>query len=147
MIAVRDHLDQFGDARIAIVTFATPERLAAYRQHLQLPFDVVTDLDRSVYRLLGAERGSGRQVWSAFRDLPPDTVPEQRDQLRQQTIAKADELRKQTDEQVKAVLDQTQYEAYQQEQDKLRPNQRGGAAGLPAGGGNGRQRGARPSGN
>ena len=65
MIAVRDHLDQFGDARIAIVTFATPERLAAYRQHLQLPFDVVTDLDRSVYRLLGAERGSGRQVWSA----------------------------------------------------------------------------------
>ena len=62
---MRDHVYQFGDARIAIVTFATPERLAAYRQHLQLPFDVVTDLDRSVYRLLGAERGSGRQVWSA----------------------------------------------------------------------------------
>ena len=65
MIAVRDHLDQFGDARIAIVTFATPERLAAYRQHLHLTFDIVADTDRTLYRLLGAERGSRRQVWSA----------------------------------------------------------------------------------
>ena len=65
MIAVRDHLDQFGDARIAIVTFSTPERLAAYRQHLRLTFDIVADTDRTLYRLLGAERGSTRQVWSA----------------------------------------------------------------------------------
>ena len=65
MIAVRDHLDQFGDARIAIVTFSTPERLAAYRQHLHLTFDIVADTDRTLYRLLGAERGSTRQVWSA----------------------------------------------------------------------------------
>ena len=65
MIAVRDHLNQFGDARIAIVTFSTPERLAAYRQHLHLTFDIVADTDRMLYRLLGAERGSARQVWSA----------------------------------------------------------------------------------
>ena len=65
MIAVRDHLDQFGDARIAIVTFATPDRLAAYRAHLRLTFDVVADTDRVLYRLLGAERGITRQVWSA----------------------------------------------------------------------------------
>lgn len=65
MIAVRDHLDQFGDARIAVVTFATPDRLAAYRTHLRLPFDVVADTDRTLYRLLGAERGTNRQVWSA----------------------------------------------------------------------------------
>ena len=64
MIAVRDHLDQFGDANIAVVTFATPDRVAAYRAHLQLPFAVVTDLDRSLYQLLGAERGTNRQVWS-----------------------------------------------------------------------------------
>jgi hypothetical protein len=64
VIAVRDHLDQFGDARIAIVTFATPERLAAYRQHLRVPFAVVADTDRTLYRLLGAARGSNRQVWS-----------------------------------------------------------------------------------
>ena len=65
MIAVRDHLDQFGDARIAVITFATPERLGAYRQHLHLSFDVVADTDRTLYRLLGAERGCARQVWSA----------------------------------------------------------------------------------
>ena len=64
MIAVRDHLDQFGDARIAVVTFTNPERLAAYRAHLRIPFDVVADTDRELYRMLGAERGSNRQVWS-----------------------------------------------------------------------------------
>ena len=62
---MRDHLDQFGDATVAVVTFATAERLAAYRQHLRLPFDVVADTERALYRLLGAERGSNRQVWSA----------------------------------------------------------------------------------
>jgi len=65
VIAVRDHLDRFGDARIAVVTFAAPERLAAYRHHLGLPFDVVADTDRTLYEMLGAERGSNRQVWSA----------------------------------------------------------------------------------
>ena len=65
MIAVRDHLDNFADARIAVVTFASPDRLATYRTHLQLPFDVVADTGRTLYRLLGAERGTNRQVWSA----------------------------------------------------------------------------------
>jgi peroxiredoxin len=64
VIAVRDHLDHFADATLAVVTFADPERLAAYRQHLDLPFAIVSDVDRRLYRLLGAERGSNRQVWS-----------------------------------------------------------------------------------
>lgn len=64
MIAVRDHLDQFGDATVAVVTFAEPARLAAYRIHLGLPFDVLADPDRELYRLLGASRGTVRQVWS-----------------------------------------------------------------------------------
>lgn len=64
MIAVRDHLDQFGDATIAVVTFADPTRLAAYRAHLQLPFAVLADPDRTLYRSLGVERGSTRQIWS-----------------------------------------------------------------------------------
>jgi peroxiredoxin len=65
VIAVRDHLDRFGDARIAVVTFASVERLAAYRDHLELPFDVTADPDRTLYALLGAVRGTNRQVWSA----------------------------------------------------------------------------------
>jgi peroxiredoxin len=64
VIAVRDHLEQFGDATIAVVTFAAPERLASYREHLRGPFAVVADVDRTLYRLLGAERGTFRQVWS-----------------------------------------------------------------------------------
>lgn len=61
---MRDHLGQFGDAHIAVVTFAAPERLAAYRDHLRLPFTVVTDTDRRLYELLGAHRAGNRQVWS-----------------------------------------------------------------------------------
>jgi hypothetical protein len=64
VIAVRDRLAEFGDAEVAVVTFAVPERLAAYRAHLDLPFDVVADVDRTLYALLGAERGTNRQVWS-----------------------------------------------------------------------------------
>ncbi|MEP7201941.1 MAG: hypothetical protein ABI894_04985 [Ilumatobacteraceae bacterium] len=61
---MRDHLDRFGDATIVVVTFASPERLAAHRDHLAIPFTVVTDVDRGPHNLLGAERGSDRQIWS-----------------------------------------------------------------------------------
>lgn len=64
MLAVRDHLDQFADATIAVVTFSSPTRLAEYRQHLDIPFAVVADVDRTMYHLLGAERGTNRQIWS-----------------------------------------------------------------------------------
>jgi len=64
VIAVRDHLDRFGDATIAVVTFAAPERLAAHREHLRVPFALLADADRTLYRLLGAERGANRAVWS-----------------------------------------------------------------------------------
>ena len=47
-----------------MVTFATPDRLAAYRARLRLPFDVVADTDRVLYGLVGAERGTNREVWS-----------------------------------------------------------------------------------
>ncbi len=64
MIAVRDHLDRFGDTTVAVVTFTDPSRIATYRDHLDLPFAVVTDPDRSLYRAVGAERGTIRQIWS-----------------------------------------------------------------------------------
>ena len=64
MIAVRDHLDHFGDATIVVVTFAAPDRLAAYRGHLGVPFMILADADRELYDLLGAGRGTNRQVWS-----------------------------------------------------------------------------------
>jgi hypothetical protein len=64
VIAVRDHLDQFGDAEIAVVTFAAPRTLAGYRRRLQLPFTVLSDEDRALYRLFEVGRGSLWRVWS-----------------------------------------------------------------------------------
>lgn len=64
MLAVRDHLEQFGDATIAVVTFTDPARLAGYREHLDLPFSVLADPDRALYRAVGAERGTKRRIWS-----------------------------------------------------------------------------------
>ena len=65
MIAVRDHLDQLGAALPVVVTFTDdPRRLAAYREHLDVTFPVLADVDRVLYDLLGAGRGSIRKVWS-----------------------------------------------------------------------------------
>ena len=65
MIAVRDHLDQLGDALPVVVTFAhDAAQLAAYRRHLDIPFPLLSDSDRALYHLLGAGRGSIRDVWS-----------------------------------------------------------------------------------
>jgi hypothetical protein len=65
VLAVRDHLTEFGDALIVVVTFTDDvARLERYRQHLDVPFPILADADRVLYRLLGAQRGSLRQVWS-----------------------------------------------------------------------------------
>jgi hypothetical protein len=65
VIAVRDHLDQLGDTLPVVVTFTDdPRRLAAYREHLNVGFPVLADVDRILYDLLGAGRGSIRKVWS-----------------------------------------------------------------------------------
>ena len=57
---MRDQRESFGDAEIVVVTFAARERLAAYREHLAVPFTIVTDADRRIYRALGADRGTAR---------------------------------------------------------------------------------------
>ncbi len=62
---MRDQLDHLGDAQLVVVTFTDdPQRLAAYRTHLGLESPVLADVDRRLYHLLGAGRGSIRQVWS-----------------------------------------------------------------------------------
>lgn len=59
-----EHLEQFADATIAVVTFATPERLNAHAVHLGVPFSLLSDPERRLYTLVGAQRGSRRQIWS-----------------------------------------------------------------------------------
>ena len=70
MVAVRDHLAHFGDATVAVVTFAEPHRLTAYRTHLAVPFPILSDRTRALYRLVGAGHGTHRQVWSMQRVIP-----------------------------------------------------------------------------
>jgi peroxiredoxin len=65
VIADGDQRDRFGDAEIVVVSFASPQRLAQHREHLGVPFTFVSDEERVLYRLLGAERGTRRAVWSA----------------------------------------------------------------------------------
>jgi peroxiredoxin len=65
VLAVREHLGALGDTVPIVVTFThDPARQAAYGPHLGVDFPVLADPDRSLYRLLGAGRGSFRRVWS-----------------------------------------------------------------------------------
>jgi peroxiredoxin len=65
IIAVRDHQAELGDALIVVVTFTgDPRRLVDYRAFLELETPVLADTDRTLYRMLGAGRGSLRRVWS-----------------------------------------------------------------------------------
>ena len=81
-------------------------------------------------------------MWSNVRELPPDSPSEQRDALRQQNLEKTDQLRKETDEQVKSILSQTQYEQYRQQQGRLRGGMDGPGNRVP---GTGARRGNRPN--
>ncbi len=58
---MRDHLDQLSDALPVVFTFTDdPQRLAAYREHLDIEFPVLTDA------IVGCDGRLGR-VW-----LPPN---------------------------------------------------------------------------
>lgn len=84
-----------------------------------------------------------RTMWSNVRELPPDAPSEQREALRQQNLEKTEQLRKDTDDQVKTILSQTQYEQYRQQQTRLRGATDGTGARAP---GTGARRGARTNG-
>jgi len=61
---VRDRLADLGtETRVVLVTFTDPEHLVSYRDAHRLPFPVLTDPDRYVYRAYGLGRGSIARVW------------------------------------------------------------------------------------
>jgi hypothetical protein len=65
VIAVRDHLDQMPRVLPVVVTFTDDVgRLGAYREHLGIEFPILADPERSLYRAVGAGRGTLRRVWS-----------------------------------------------------------------------------------
>jgi peroxiredoxin len=63
---VRDELERHGrldDVDVAVVTFARTELVDGYRQHLGIPFSVLSDEQRDTYRSYGLERASLRRVY------------------------------------------------------------------------------------
>ena len=69
-----ERLDDFSPVTVAAVTFAPVEPLAAHRRHLGLPFPLLADPQRTLYRRFGLERGSFTEVWGLgtlrlYRDL------------------------------------------------------------------------------
>jgi len=60
---VRDRLDEFGDAAIAVVTFSEPAASAAYQRDQLAPLTVLVDTDRRCYHAYGMGRGRVWRVW------------------------------------------------------------------------------------
>ncbi len=60
---MRDRLEEFGDAEVAVVLFTRQRNLRGYRSRYVDPLSVVTDEDRSLYRAFGLGSGSLWQVW------------------------------------------------------------------------------------
>lgn len=63
MRAVGEHLDQLPGVSVAVVTFAPVDGLAAQRRHLGVPFPLLSDPDRELYRAFGLGRGSMRAIY------------------------------------------------------------------------------------
>ena len=60
---MRDRLTDLGDTAVAVVTFATPERVAASHRALLAPLTLLVDEERDTYRGFGLGRGSVWKVW------------------------------------------------------------------------------------
>lgn len=62
---MRDRLDEFGDAAIAVVHFDQTDRLDRYREHFEVPerIRLLADPDRTLYAALGIGRGPWWRVY------------------------------------------------------------------------------------
>jgi hypothetical protein len=92
---------------------------------------------RRMKELMTNQAETLRDIFATVRELPPSATPQQRDDLRAANVAKADEVRKQTDEALKALFSQQQYEQYENEAERMRAGLRGFAgagSGAPTGG-------------
>jgi peroxiredoxin len=61
---VSDHLEEFGDASVVLVTFTVPRNLAGFRRQLGLRYPVLADETRATYRAFGLGRAPWWRVWA-----------------------------------------------------------------------------------
>lgn len=90
----------------------------------------------SLQKVASRSAAATRELWTAFRDAGEMTA-DQRNALRIDLTAKAEEIRVRTDDEVKGILDAQQFEIYRQDSERLRGAFRGFGGG-PGGMGGGR---------
>lgn len=91
----------------------TTRRLEGMLARFAKDAELTDDQTKKMRDILGRNAVQLNELLQAMRDPPADLTPEARDQARQQTLAKLGELRQTADNEVKTVLSQTQYDAYQ----------------------------------
>ena len=70
------------------------------------------------------------EIGTLFRTMrDSDMTPEERAVKRTETVAKVEDVRRQTEDEVKGILDATQFELYQQESARMRGFMGGGMGG------------------
>lgn len=62
---VGERVEELGDAAVAVVTFADPDRLADFHRYLDVPFPILTDRDRAAYAAFDLERAPWRRIYNA----------------------------------------------------------------------------------
>lgn len=90
----------------------------------------------SLQKIASRSAAATRELWTAFRDAG-EMNADQRNALRIDLTAKAEEIRVRTDDEVKGILDAQQFEIYRQDSERLRGAFRGFGGG-PGGMGGGR---------
>lgn len=125
--AVQDQADQERTARMI------EDRLAQFAKDASLTEDQVGKMRD----ILTKSSRAFRDAFAVFRDGGGDLPQAERDQARQQAMAKVQEIRKTMDDEARVVLSQTQFDQYQ----KAVAGAMGGFGGRPPGGQ------GRPSGN
>ena len=60
---MRDRLEDFADAEVAVVLFTRPRNLAGYRSRFVAPLTVLSDEARTGYRAFGFPAGGRMAVW------------------------------------------------------------------------------------
>ena len=61
---MRDRIYDLKASEIAVITFAEQDEAAAHHARLDIPFPLLSDPERTLYRRFNLSRGSVREVWN-----------------------------------------------------------------------------------
>lgn len=74
--------------------------------------DLTDDQRKRLRDVLGRAGYDMYVAWGSLEDIPADTAREDKERLRREVVAKTGDIAKQADDDVRAILSQTQYETY-----------------------------------